>query len=293
MPRPVPLPQLLELGPFRTGEALLLGVPASRLRAQDLHAPFHGVRTTAASDALVDRCRAYAVLMPAGQYFSHATAAQLWGLPVPESLSRDARLHVSTPGREPHGRGVQGHRIASVADLRFVEELPVLAPADAWCQLGSAITGDDLVAAGDRLLGWPEPLADEAEIDAAIARFRGRRGARAVALARRRLRRGSASDRETRLRLLVVRAGFPEPEPNGQIVLPDGRTTHGDLVFRQQRTILEYDGDRHRTDRRRFRRDVDRLNALAVAGWLVIRIHGDTPPGQVIELLDAALRRRS
>lgn len=291
MPRPEPLPAQLRLGPFRTDEALMLGVPAARLRARDLHAPFHGIRTAQPPDGLVERCRAYSAGMPADHYFSHATAAQLWGLPVPSWVSADPRLHVSTPGREPHGRGVVGHRISS-ADLRFLEELPVVASADAWCQLGTVIPGDDLVAAGDRLLGWLRPLADEAEIDAAIDRFRGRRGARAVALARRDLRRGSASDRETRLRLLVVRAGFPEPEPNGPIQLPGGRTTHGDLVFRRQRTILEYDGDRHRTDRRRFRRDVDRLNALAMAGWLVIRIHGDTPPAQVIDLLRAALDGR-
>lgn len=291
MPHPDPLPAQLRLGPFRTDEALVLGVPASRLRARDLHAPFHGVRTAAPPDGLRERCRAYAVRMPADQYFSHATAAQLWGLPVPGHVAADPRLHVSTSGREPHGRGVVGHRITT-ADLRFLEELPVVAPAEAWCQLGAVLSGDDLVSAGDRLLGWPRALADEAEIDAAIDRFRGRRGARAVVRARRDLRRGSASDRETRLRLLVVRAGFPEPEANGPIELPGGRTTHGDLVFRRQRTILEYDGDRHRTDRRRFRRDVDRLNALAVAGWLVIRIHDDTPPARVIELLDAAFGRR-
>lgn len=292
MPHPAPLPRELLLGPFRTDEALVLGVPPSRLRARDLHAPFHGVRTIGAPDGLLERCRAYAAKMPAGQYFSHVTAARLWGLPLPSRVTTDARLHVSTSSREPHGRGIVGHRIASAPDIRFIEELPVLAPADAWCQLGSTVTGDDLVAAGDRLLGWPEPLATEAELEAAVTRYRGRRGARAVMRARRDLRLGSASDRETRLRLLVLRAGFPEAEPNGAIELPDGRTTHGDLVFRRFRVVLEYDGDQHRTDRRRFRGDVDRLNALAVAGWLVIRIHDDTPPGTVIALLSAALNAR-
>ncbi|RZS64191.1 hypothetical protein EV187_2571 [Agromyces ramosus] len=293
MPRPRPLPDGLAASPFRVAEALELGATPRRLRARDLDAPFHGVRTVTPANDLLSLCRAYAVRMPQGHYFSHVTAARLWGLPLPSALRGDRRLHVSTAGREPRARGVVGHRIAEGAEIRFVEELPVLAPCDAWCQLGAVLLqGDDLVIAGDRLLGWPDPLASPDELGAAISRFAGRRGARAVARARRDIRARSGSPRETVVRLIVARAGFPEPEPNGPVELSGGRRTHGDLVFRAHRLLLEYDGEQHRLDARRFRRDIDRINDLQDAGWVVIRVHAGTPHAEIIARLDAGLRAR-
>jgi hypothetical protein len=198
---------------------------------------------------------------------------------------------VSSRGREPHGRGVIGHRMTGEQDLRFIEGLPVVSPCEAWCHLAGFVSGDALVMAGDHLLGWPIPLADAHELDAAIRRWAGRRGVRALVAARRDIRAGSASARETRLRLLVLRAGFPEPELNGPIEIP-GDLTHGDLVFRAWRVLLEYDGEQHRMSERQFLRDVDRLNSLALAGWLVVRVNRHTPDRTIIEQLDAALRSR-
>jgi len=235
------------------------------------------------------------------QYFSHATAARLWGLPLPAKFEADTRLHVSTPAREPTRRGVIGHRVTSVREVRFQLGMPVSSPADAWCELAAVLLADgakmqldDLIAAGDRLVGWPRPLATFDEVDAAMRRYGRGRGIRAIRRARAGLRAGSASPRETRLRLLVLRApaGYPDPEPNGPIDLSTGARTHGDLVFRVFRVILEYDGDQHRLLERQFHRDVDRLNDLARDGWLVIRIRRDTTDAAALDWLDAALRSR-
>lgn len=301
MPDPTPLPFELALAPFRVEEALRAGVSQRRLRAGDLHAPFRGIRSTSADADLVSRCRALEPAMGPGQYFSHVTAARLWGLPLPAAFETDPRLHVSTSRREPTRRGVVGHRIASARDVRFHLGLLVSAPSDAWCELAAvALEGhgtlciDDLIAAGDRLVGWPSSLATPDEIDAAIRRYGSARGIRAIRAARRELRAGSASRRETRLRLLVLRApaGYPEPEPNGPIDLSTGVRTHGDLVFRAFRVILEYDGGQHRLRARQFHSDVDRLNDLARDGWLVIRIHKETTDAATLDWLDAALRSR-
>ena len=132
--------------------------------------------------------------MPAEHYFSHVTAARLWGIPLPRALEADPRLHVSTPGREPHGRGRE-RVIASAAGATSASStaLPVLAPSETWCQLASLISLDSLIAAGDRLLGWPMPLADDAEVDAAIRAYGSRRGTRRIAVARPEMRPRSAS----------------------------------------------------------------------------------------------------
>jgi hypothetical protein len=188
--------------------------------------------------------------------------------------------------------GVVGHRLAADVPLSIVRTLPVVSACDAWCQLGASLPVDALIAAGDRLIGWPQALATFDDIDAALRRWGSGRGAVALRTARGEVRRGSASPRETRLRLLVLRAGHPEPECNGEIRLPDGSVTHGDLVFRAQRVVLEYDGEQHRTDARQFRRDVARLNALALDGWIVIRVNRTTPTADVLAQLDRAFGGR-
>lgn len=246
--------------------------------------------------------------MAPGQYFSHTTAARLWGLPLPTSARTDPRLHVSTAGREPTRRGVVGHRITAVRDVRFHLGLPLVAPSDAWCELAAVtiprtsdrpsttrrLTVDELILAGDRLLGWPSPLASIGEVAEALERFASARGIRSLRAAHRELRPGSASPRETRLRLIVLRApaGYPEPELNGPIRLSTGGLTHGDLVFRRYRVILEYDGAHHRTDTRQATRDVDRSNDLARDGWLVVRIQKGTTDAATLDWLDSALKSR-
>ena len=170
--------------------------------------------------------------------------------------------------------------------------LPVLAPADSWCQLGSLLTIDELVQAGERLLGWPLPLCSFEELDAAIARFGSRRGAKKVRAARERMRAGSASPRETRLRELLIGAGLPEPELNVTIPLIDGGSTPGDLVYAEYHVVVEYDGEQHREDPAQFGRDVDRLNALSLAGWVVVRIRKEMDDTTVIHLVTSALKSR-
>jgi hypothetical protein len=172
-----------------------------------------------------------------------------------------------------------------------VQGVPVVMPCEAWCQLAGTLGHDELVVAGDRLLGWPRPLASAEELDEAVDARTGRRGVRALIAARADLRSGSASARETRCRLLVVRAGFPEPELNGSIELSGG-TTPGDLVFREYRVLLEYDGEQHRTSDHQYARDIERLNDLALAGWLVVRVTKRTPPAVILDRLDRALRSR-
>jgi hypothetical protein len=77
---------------------------------------------------------------------------------------------------------------------------------------------------------------------------------------------------ETVLRLLIVRAGFPEPEVNGPIYNEHGALiAHGDLVYRREKVVLEYEGSGHWTPRQ-FVRDIQRLDDIMEDGWRVIRV---------------------
>jgi very-short-patch-repair endonuclease len=230
--------------------------------------------------------------MPASQYFSHVTAAQLWGFPLPRRLESPAPLHVSAaaPSREPRMKGVAGHRGPSGAGIRLIFGLPVLAPAETWIQLAAFLQLDDLIAAGDRLFKWRDHLVTHDEFDDAMKRMTQQSGLRKAKAAAREMRDDSNSPRETKLRLQVVRAGFPEPELNGEIRLTSGKRTWGDLVYRRFGTLIEFDGEQHRTRDRQWRRDVDRLNDLVEDGWLNTRVRNDSRDH--LQRLERNLRRR-
>jgi hypothetical protein len=87
------------------------------------------------------------------EFFSHTTAAVLWGVPLP--VLEDHRLNVSVfrPRRAPRGANVRGHeidpRLVRVTDL---DGLPVTTPASTWASLGALLSPYDLVAAGDAVV---------------------------------------------------------------------------------------------------------------------------------------------
>ena len=187
-----------------------------------------------------------------------------------------AALHVTTVGSDIRIRrpGVVGHRAAALPRT-MLGTLPIVEPAHVWFQLATQLSHDDLVAVGDFLV-TPDrhrrtpALASVSELRAAIpARRRGAARARG-ALAD--IRPGAESRMETLTRLLLTRAGLPEPELNPGLQI-DGRTLHPDLFYREWRLALEYEGDGHRTDPRAWRRDIWRREAFQAAGYRVMQVH--------------------
>lgn len=313
MRTPAPLPRPLTLAPFRAADGIAAGATPRRLRARDLEAPFHGVRDPSrpAGDALAlarldeaarlrdrvqRRCSAYSLVMATTHAFSHGTAAVLHGIPLPRrvEVECDEMVHVVAldGGRAPRGRGVRGTSTSARPVVVIRDALRLLSPEDTWCALAGCLSLDELIAAGDRLLGLPKPIASTGRIDAAIARHGRRVGAHRLRLAREQLRADVHSPRETRARLQLVRAGLPEPLPNAVIQLRSGRRTRGDLVFPAYRVLVEYDGEQHRLDPRQWAIDVARLNDLAQDGWCVIRITRSTPADELVERTRLALLER-
>ncbi|WP_143588062.1 hypothetical protein [Tersicoccus phoenicis] len=101
------------------------------------------------------------------------------------------------------------------------------------------------------------------------------RGVRAARAALALVRVGSDSAPETQLRLLVVRAGLPEPELNVVLVIPgQWRRVFPDLAFRQHRVCVQYDGAHH-ADPLQHRLDIERTDLTVAAGWVEVRISAD------------------
>ena len=275
MRTPRPLPPALVGIPFVRREARHLGVGASRLRGPDLHHPFHSVHLTVAPTSVQELCRAYLPLMPEGGYFSHQTAAALLGVPLPDWSPADP-LHVSVafPSTPPRGRGVVGHSLGSVSG-EILDGVPICTPAHIWCQLSGVIGREDLVAAGDHLVGARRrrALLEVGELGELTEELNRTRGARARAWALPRIRFGSDSRPETLLRLFLEAHCFDGLEVNDAVPVDGGRLTlHPDLSIPGRRLAFEYEGDGHRVDRRQWRLDIERRELLDAEGWRVVRV---------------------
>jgi hypothetical protein len=242
------------------------------MRASDLRAPFHAVRVVGGTPDVRSRAIAYATRMRPTQFFSHTTAALLHELRMPEGFSEPG-VHVTSlgPVRAPRGAGIVGHR-AEQANIELLDGLRVRSAVETWCQLSATLGRDDLVVMGDGLVRRKLPLATMDQLRAAVTQYSGR-GCRKLRGALALVRPKTDSARETILRLIVIRAGFPEPEVNGLIFNSYGaEIAHGDLVFRGYRTILEYEGRQHSENGRQFAIDISRLDAMMEEGWRVIRV---------------------
>jgi len=152
-----------------------------------------------------------------------------------------------------------------------------------------------MVAAGDSLVRRQNALMSIDELPAALESRAGRRGAAKLRRAMGRVRAGADSPRETHVRLLLVAAGLPEPLVNAEITVPGHpRRIFGDLVYQRYLVLVEYDGEQHRFDGRQYAADVERLEALAFAGWLVVRVlaHDLRDPERVARRVARALHNR-
>ncbi|MFG1642387.1 hypothetical protein ACGFMK_19035 [Amycolatopsis sp. NPDC049252] len=99
---------------------------------------------------------------------------------------------------------------------------------------------------------------------------------------------------ESVLRLVVVEAGFPVPEPQYEITAVDGRVVYRlDMAWPSRRIALEYDG--YAAHEERGDRDADRDARMAARGWITIRaVAADLrDPGRLLKELEDAFHLRS
>jgi hypothetical protein len=281
-----PLPASLSRDAFRVREALAEGASRNRLRSSDLTTLFWGGRSFGA-----DRLTALLPLMSTDAAFSGPTAAKLWDLPLPLRWRSDDQLHVSHLGnRRMRRAGVVSTRRGS-GDVRVVGGFPVLDPVATWFSLGGFLHQDDLTAVADRIVTGTmktPALATPAELDAGLKAAGRARWIRRLRSARGEVRVGAWSRPETLLRLLIVRAGLPEPELNVPVLLDERRQVYPDIAWPEYRIAIEYDGRQHDGETQRAA-DGDRHERLVDAGWIVVRVRAtdlfDQPSAVVARLV--------
>ena len=302
---------------FAVVDAYAAGVGRGRLRSADLARPFHGVRARADPDPLPEDpyerataetlrlARAYATRMRADEFFAYATAAQLYGAPIPTVLGREVRpLDVGVFGSAslPRCEGVRGRRLTpEMTSVVMHDGFRLASPGSTWAMLGSWSL-IDLVALGDYFCRvWRDgvgrrdvgraPLATREQLSAALGAGR-RRGAPRLRQALSLIREDAWSPRESACRVRLVLGGFPEPELNADVFDSAGSFLGCfDMVFRRWRVAVEYQG---RVHGERYSHDVERVERARHAGWSVVQVtstlHADPP--RLLSRVGSALRSR-
>ena len=269
VPPQVPLPAHLKGRPFKVAEALAAGLSAETLRSGRFCRIRRGVYAESdVPDDLGRKVDAARLVLPAEAVVSHHTAAQLRGLPVPSS----PLVHVTLPPDVDRTKasGLRSHEAAVVAVE--IDGRPLTTPTENFLELAEFLSLVDLVVLGDAMVR--RRLTTCAQLQHAVATTTRRRGIRtarrAVGLVRPRV----DSPQETRLRLLIVLAGLPEPVPNF-LVRDDlgGWIGEVDLAYAGWKIAIEYHGDVHRA-RERWRSDITKAELLRELGWTVIILTG-------------------
>jgi very-short-patch-repair endonuclease len=196
-----------------------------------------------------------AAVLATGGVLSHHTAANLWGIRPHRGV-----VHISVAGEARKRRpGVQIHRSHSL-NAAVQDGLPLTTPARTIHDLATCLPQHEL----DRAVEQAQilRLATRDEIAADMPR-RGRAALRAALNHEPQLTRSEA---ERRLLALIRQARLPRPRTNVVV--------HGyevDLLWPEQRLIVEVDGYAYHSTRHAFERDRARDAALQAAGYRVVR----------------------
>ncbi len=269
-----------------------------RLRAGDLAAPHRGVRIRATDVGdLLARCRAALLIAPSGARLSHVTALRLAGAEVPFELMDDDVVHleVDHPDSRTRARGIVGHRrvTSRPRQLAMVRGLPSVAPAAAWAQMARVLTVRDLVAVGDALIRRKSPITTIAALLGTARMLDARApGSRAIGEALSIIKARTDSCMESYVRWELVTAGLPCPEVNIAVRQGGRLIAMPDMSYPELKIAIEYDGDVHRTDRRTWRRDVARRQALEALGWRMVTATADDALRQPARLIGWVLEAR-
>jgi very-short-patch-repair endonuclease len=102
---------------------------------------------------------------------------------------------------------------------------------------------------------------------------------------------GAESPRETWLRLLLVRAGYPRPRTQIPVLTADGHQKYYlDMGWDDVKLAVEYDGDHHRTSKDRFAYEIQRSEDIAATGWHVVRVAARSRQADVLARVERAWR---
>jgi hypothetical protein len=278
------------LGPFRLSSGDAPRVTSWGRRRGRVRRLFHDVYVPATVPITPEvLARGALLIAEPGSYVSHHTAARLWGGIVPDS----DRTDVTSPRVRLRATGILGHRVRAGAQVTVHHGIPLTTPVQTFLDLGLYLDLVDLVVLGDSLVKAGHLTIRELVDHASRRRGPGSRRARQAAGL---VRAGVDSGMESRLRMLMVLAGLPEPVVNHRVYWADGSVRwRFDLSFPEFRLIIEYDGRQHADSTTQWRGDIGRREWLDENDWRIV-VSGSSDiyrtPARTLTRITRAMRAR-
>jgi hypothetical protein len=277
--------------PFTRSAALAAGISAKTLRGPRFRRLLRGVFVDASVPRWdEERIDAALALFDESALASHASAARLLGVPIP--ACPEEHVTVLDPAHRRRRVGVVCH-VDPAVEVTTLRGRRVVSARALFAGLASTLSLVDLVVVGDHLvrrgLATPESLAAAA---ATLPGETGRRAREATVY----VRPGVDSPMETRLRILLVLAGVPEPQVNLTLRDVDGEPVRRfDLSWPGVKVVVEYDGRHHVGREETWERDLARREWMDTDGWrlLVVTSRGIyAEPERTVSRVFAVLRAR-
>lgn len=193
--------------------------------------------------------------------------------------------------RPPKGIRTWSDRLGD-DEIQLITGTPATTPArtalDLACRypVGKAVAAIDALARATHL--------KMADVEVLAERYKGRRDIRRARIALPLVDPGAESPRETWLRLLLIRAGFPPPQTQIPVYDEYGQLVAVfDMGWEHIKLAVDYEGDHHWMNRRRFNHDIRRAEAVAELGWIDVRVTAEDTEGGIIGRVSAAWDRRA
>ena len=277
--------------PFTRTQALAGGLTVRQLNGRSYQRLHTGIYL-GAGVPVTPLLAARAALLPFGPAAraSHATAARVWGLPLPvmpdEHVTvEDRKARRSRPGIRCHSGPDRGVAIAN--GVRISDRLQT------FVELGELLPLVDLVVVGDHLIRTTPTGLDELRRHCAGSRHTGARNA---ATAAGHVRAAVDSPMESRVRMLLVLAGLPEPTVNVTLRDEYGEPIRRyDLYYPHSCTAVEYDGRQHIERIEQWEADLARRQAIDDDGDRIIVLTAKsiyTWPARTLETIHRVLLTR-
>ena len=266
MPRPVGLDPR---EPFTRAEALAAGITPWELRTPAYVRVYRNIYVSReATRTITLRSKAAIRVAPPGSLLAHHTAALLWGGAVPPTSA----IHIRVPAGETlRVNGIRTHLGLGSRAVGRRHGLPLTQPEQTFLDLAEDLDLVDLVVLGDRFVRrnvtTPEALIQAAAVWRGPQAETSRRAAALV-------RAGVDSPAETRLRLMIVLAGIPEPTVNHILRDPDTGDwlRRFELAYEELRVAVEYEGRHHRDEDDVWASDIDRREELDRESWRIVQV---------------------
>jgi len=266
MPRRPFIPPELTTGPFRIDDATRFGLSRHQLSGRAWTRLGGGVYALKeiANEPLV-RLRGATQRTP-DAVFSGPTAGWLHGIDLPPCAPIEVCVPPASSSTSSSGGRVR-RLVLAKEDIVVCQGLRTTSALRTAADLGSQASCVDSVIALD--MATHNGLVSLDELRCWAETHRGRAGVARLRRAIDLCEPATQSPMETRLRLILVLGGLPKPEVQVDIHDDDGMfLARVDLLYRDKRIAIEYDGIQHGET---HDYDSRRQNLLFLAGYRVLR----------------------